>query len=451
MSTLKKLLCLLLTLSLILSFAVVFVACNDDVPAPSDKTFVKAKDSADGYATVYIPSDRDINILLLSDPQVDTTEKFTTVGSLGNDATYSFIKDLVTAVSPDFVIINGDLVMADGWLGINPSQVPYFTEYGELFDEIQVPWAFTFGNHDCDGKYADEEAELDDDLKQVTKATLIEYMSDFEYCLINSDKDCADGDGNYFVNVRNQDESLAYTLCLFDCVYDAENTTYTKVPTAEQVRWYRDTINSISDTELGADRTTVVKSMIFNHVGIPEFKTAWDEAWNGGNPTENYYYGHRLQGNYTSNYGDMPEDQQIFSVAKSLGSTTAIFMCHHHDNDFSVDYQGIRLTFGQHSGVAHNYRTTHDSNGIMTSDWKGVNFTRIDNYGDERGGTSITISSSGEFTISQTLARDVISDYKDKYYIDYDQVAADLEANPYYENGNGTVKRGSDRKWKISD
>lgn len=447
MSNLKKLVGVLLTLAIVLSLSVVFVACNEPAPQP-DKTFVKADESADGYATVYIPSDRDINILLLSDPQVDTTQKYTAVGSLGNDVTFDFIKDLVSSANPDFVIINGDLVMADGFLGFNPSQVPLFTRYGELFDEIKMPWAFTFGNHDCDGQYADEDATIDDEYKQITKAAMVEYMAEFEYCMINSDENCADGDGNYFINVRRQDESLAYTLCLFDCVYDEENKTYSRTPTAEQVRWYRDTVNSLSDVALGKDRTDVVKSMIFNHVGIPEFKTAWDEAWNKGNPTENYHYGYRLQGNYTSNYGDMPEDEQIFSVAKALESTTAIFMCHHHDNDFSVDYQGIRLTFGQHSGVAHNYRTTHDNNGITMSDWKGISFELVDNYGDDRGGTTITISTEGNFTVSQTFARDVIPDYYDDYYIDYDAVAAEIEANAKYD---GTVKRGTDRKWKKAE
>lgn len=454
MSTLKKLTALVLTLAIILSFAAILVACDntdDGNPAetPAIKNFVKAEDSEDGYATVYMPSDRDIKILLLSDPQVDITEKYTNVGSLGNDATYAFIEDLVTSVNPDFVIINGDLVMADGLYFANPSQVPYFARYGELFDKIQVPWAFTFGNHDCDGKYTEEEAKPTDKYRQITKAAMVEYMTQYEYCLINSDENCEDGEGNYFVNLRQTDGTLVYTFCLFDCVYDENSTSYNHVPTAGQVNWYRNTINAISDNELGADRTSVVKSMIFNHVGIPEFKTAWDEAWNGGNPTENYYYGHRLQGDYTYEYGNMPEDEQIFSVAKALGSTTAIFMCHHHDNDFSVDYQGIRLTFGQHSGVAHNYRTTHSANGNTMSQWRGINFSRIDNYGDERGGTSITISAEGAFNISQTLARDVISDYKDKYYIDYDAVAAAIEANPKYEEGNGTVKRGKDRKWKL--
>ena len=82
-------------------------------------------------------------------------------------------------------------------------------------------------------------------------------------------------------------------------------------------------------------------------------------------------------------------------------------MCHHHDNDFSVDYEGIRLTFGQHSGYSHYYRTEHESNagGLFNIDhsvkyWKGIDFSRIDDYGDERGGTRLILRADGTFDIT---------------------------------------------------
>ena len=103
-------------------------ACNDE-PAPP--AFVKASESADGYATVYIEDGGELDVMVLSDPQVDYTEKYKVVGSPGNDVTYSFIEDFVAATDPDLVVINGDLVMLD-----NPilSQVPYFVRYAEIFD-----------------------------------------------------------------------------------------------------------------------------------------------------------------------------------------------------------------------------------------------------------------------------------------------------------------------------
>lgn len=442
-----KLTALFFVLVMCVSLAAAFAACDKTEGAAV--TFVKASESEDGYATLYVADGRDLNVMVLSDPQVDYYEKYKVVGSPGNDKTYRFIEDFVSATAPDFVVINGDLAMVDMPL---VSQVPYFVRYAEIFERLQIPWIFTFGNHDCDGQWDSASATADDTVGQCSKELLIERMAQYEYCLIGSDGKCADGAGNSFVNVREKSGALRYTMCLFDCVYDEAERKYTPVPTAAQVSWYRDTINALSDAEYGEDRSadSVVPSVIFNHVGIPEFKTAWDEAWNDGEPTAAYHYGTWLHGDYTGSYGDMPESEQIFSVAKELGSTKAIFMCHHHDNDFSVDYQGIRLTFGQHSGYSHSYRTTQTQNGVpidySVKNWKGIDFSRVDNYGDNRGGTLFTVKGDGSFEITPVYARDVLDNYMTDYYIDYDAVAQSLEDNPDYTS---TVTRGEKREWKI--
>ena len=455
-SKLNKIIVIFALVAVLACCFALFVGCGDKGGGNggSEKLpFDRASESADGYATVYIPDDRDFKILVLSDPQIDTSQKYTLVGSLGNDKTYEFIEDFVGQCAPDLVVINGDMVMNDTLA----TSAPYFKRYGEIFDRIKVPWTFTFGNHDLDGTYTDEEADMEDpDCGQCTKQTLIDYFNaNYKYCLINTDSSCEDGTGNHFINVRKKSGELVYTLCLFDCIYKGGNPNYNAVPTANQVNWYKDTILKISDNEFGKDREEgeVVKSMIFNHVGIPEFKEAWQKAWNNGNPTEDYHYGHWFEGNYSKKYGDMPEDEQIFAVAKNLKSTTAIFMCHHHDNDFSVDYEGIRLTFGQHSGFAHNYRTQQTfADGVFgfvdktdLKNWLSISFERIDDYGDERGGTTVTISKEGTFDISQTIAREVMPDYFDKYYIDYDAVAQSLNGDSRFI---GTVERGTARKWK---
>lgn len=261
-----------------------------------------------------------------------------------------------------------------------------------------------------------------------------------------------DGSGNHFVNIRRKSGELVYTLCLFDCTFDDARRSYSRTPSSEQERWYRDTIVELSAKEHSKESENTVQSMIFNHVGIPEFFQVWTEAYNDGNPTENYYYGHLLEGDYVDNYGDMDINDQIFSGAKSLGSTKAIFMCHHHDNDMSVEYEGIRLMFGQHSGLSHYYRMTQKIiTGIIPDysdlkSWNDVDFSMIDQYGNERGGTQISISSDGVFEIQPIYAIDVLTNYLTDYYIDYDAVASYLDNNDRFE---GTVKRGTDRKWKI--
>ena len=432
---------------ILLAAALFFVAC-DEPSSYTPYTFLKASESEDGYATVFIPDGGDLDIMVLSDPQTDYYEKYKVVGSPGNDKTYEFIEDFVKETDPDLVVINGDLVMMD----VAVSQVPYFERYAEIFERLETPWTFAFGNHDCDALYSATDDAEDPD-SQCTKAALISYLAGkYPHCLMNSDPACEDGYGNHFVNVRTETGKLVYTLCLFDCVYTSRLAEPQDVPTAGQVKWYADTINALSDGEYGEDRNSdeIVPSVIFNHIGIPEFKTAWEEAWNDGDPTEAYHYGHWLQGNYTSNYGNRPESEQIFAVAKELGSTKAIFMCHHHDNDFSVDYEGIRLTFGQHSGYSHSYRTTQSANGgggVHSVDkWKDVDFSRIDDYGDERGGTRLILRADGTFDITPVYARDTLPNYAEKYYIDYDAVAQALESDPHFTS---TVTRGTKRAWKL--
>ena len=78
-----------------------------------------------------------------------------------------------------------------------------------------------------------------------------------------------------------------------------------------------------------------------------------------------------------------------------------------------------------------------------------MSFERIDDYGDQRGGTLVEISGNGEFSITPTYAKEVLANYKTDYYIDYDKVAASLEANEKFENGKGKIKRGENRLWKF--
>lgn len=413
--------------------------------------FYKASEHIDGYATVYASDVEDFKILLLSDPQVDSTEKYKNVGSTGNEKTYQFVREMTMATSPDLVIINGDLVMHDAFT----SSTKYFKRYADIFEELKVPWSFTFGNHDLDGKYTVwDDIEAEDEDGQCSKQTLIDYLDkNYKYCLINSDPEC-DGEGNHIINIRKKNGELIYSLFLFDCEYNQRLLTYNKIPTAEQIEWYKNTIDVLSDDEYGTNRTSdeVIKSMIFNHVGVPEFYTAWQLAWNNGEPTEDYFYGHLLEGDQREYNDGVDEDEQLFAVAKQLNSTTAIFMAHHHDNDMSVNYEGIRLTFGQHSGYSHYYRTLQEFAGSIIvnktnlKSWRNISFELLDDYGDQRGGTGITITNSGKFEIKPLYARDVLSNFKEEYYIDYDAIALALDESTLYP---GTVARGEYRKWRI--
>ena len=76
----RKFFVALFALAVTLAMCFCFVACDDE-PAEEKMHFEKASDSADGYATLYMPSDGQLDVMVLSDPQVDIWEKYQTVGS----------------------------------------------------------------------------------------------------------------------------------------------------------------------------------------------------------------------------------------------------------------------------------------------------------------------------------------------------------------------------------
>ena len=166
--------------------------------------------------------------------------------------------------------------------------------------------------------------------------------------------------------------------------------------------------------------------MIFTHVPVPEIFDAFESAWNDGNPNENYCYGDWVEG---SNSNEEYNSCQFFEKCKELGSTTAMFSGHWHSNGFNVIYDGIHLVFGQHSGVSHYYRVDIERGKYNTYDMRD-----IFEYGDERGGTMITINTKDtSFEIEQILARDTIK---------YDDLAIDYELiyQTLVENGDDVIR-----------
>jgi hypothetical protein len=166
----------------------------------------------------------------------------------------------------------------------------------------------------------------------------------------------------------------------------------------------------------------LVPSMLFTHVPVSESITAWEEAHNDGRPNEKYHYGNLLSGKAT--FRSYLGKDKLFDKAVELGSTKAMFFGHYHDNDYSVDYRGIRLTAGQMSSHNMDYRIGVKYNALYIPN--DINFTRLFTYGDNRGGTLITMSADTSFSVSQALAREVIADYSD-WAMDYEKVYAEFE------------------------
>lgn len=414
----KKILSVILIIVLIITILCLTSCASSEDFKDSENALIvlKPNESSDGYATLIKPKNRDLKILQLSDTQLDPALSRGYLGA-DNDKTMLLIEKLVKEENPDLVVINGDMTITktlNNW--------PWMKKYCDLFESLNTYWAPVYGNHDSQYNRLQQTDDLEAEIMQISKELLTQKLSEYKHCLISAgDAGEGGGCGNYFINVKNNEGLFLYTICLLDTVYNGEQTFlndnyYKHEKTPEQIEWYIRHINEISDLEYGVERnsTEVIKSLVFAHVPVPEVSLAY-EAVNNGEDDAVYHYGDMLEG---TNYEDI--NCNFFSEAKALGSTTAMFFGHHHDNDYSVTYQGIRLTFGQHSGFSHYYRID-ESSGLI----KNPDFTKLVNYHDNRGGTLITLSGNSSqemvFDISQILAREVFSDYSD-WSIDYESL-----------------------------
>ena len=128
-----------------------------------------------------------------------------------------------------------------------------------------------------------------------------------------------------------------------------------------------------------AEAGKTVSSMAFFHIPLQQYRTAY-ELYEAGSDEVTYYFG--------SNDEKMIDKvccseypSAFFDIAKELGSTTAMFCGHDHYNNISLEYQGIRLTYG------------------MSIDY--LVMPGIARETKQRGGTLITCHADSSYEIAQ--------------------------------------------------
>lgn len=424
-----------LSLILVLSVGGTVVLYETRILEDNAISYEKAETRIDSYSTIFLPRGKKLTILQLTDPQVkypiNNYDKFG--GENSNDKTILMTRRMVDTIKPDLVVFTGDLVMSqivNNW--------PYLQDFADLMEELSVYWTMSFGNHDSEGPYVFQHTTEDSIFGQESKEILIDKLKQYPHCLISKgDAKEEGGIGNHFINIRDKSTGdIIYTLCVMDCVFRpySVDEEYHREKTPAQVAWYERHVNQISDMQYGVARNDdqVVSSLIFAHVPVPEIFDAYESAFNNGNPTSDYHYGHILEGNPSGQYLTCT----LFEKALELQSTKAMFFGHYHDNDCNVSLNGINLVFGQHSGLSHYYRINMSDNEIGGTNY---DMTDIFEYGDERGGTLITIQNDGQdypFSIEQKLAANTISwndisiDYPSLYLSLLEESKSQVTGNP---------------------
>lgn len=308
---------------------------------------------------------------------------------------------MVSAEKPDLVIITGDIVFPtpnDAGTINNKTGAKIFAE---MMETLGVYWTVTFGNHDTEayGYYSREDIGdfyAGDDLK---------------YCLFEPGPDNVDGCGNQIINVRNSQGIITQSLFLFDSHSYTDKfgikSEYDNIH-PNQVEWYSESLYELNEENksviekadesalpLSAENYENIKSLAFFHIPLKEFDDAWTAYTENGNSSSDnliYYYG---QKNENVCYGAGSDN--LFETMQSAGSTQGIFCGHDHVNNYSLEYNGIRLTYG------------------MSVDY--LAYKDIDKQGNYRGCTLITVNPDGSFECEAQ------NYYQDKYQPKYEKEA----------------------------
>lgn len=305
------------------------------------------------------------------------------------------VSAMISEEKPDLVVVTGDIAYPVPFQAGTFNNKSSAKLFADLMEQLGVYWCPVFGNHDTEA-YSFFSRE---DIAEV-------YESDeYPHCLFRSGPIDVDGFGNYPVQIKNSDGQITQSLFMLDSHSYVDNDYFGIMWKYDaihknQIEWYENTVNMLKDDNNGV----TPKSLCFFHIPLAEYKTAWDEyAGNNMSDTDNvkYIYGKAGEsGNvvYSSSY-----NYGFFDKALELGSTQGFFCGHDHLNNFSLDYKGIRLTYG------------------YSIDY--LAYAGIANFGLQRGCTIIDIKPDG------TFESHLENYYQDKYVSVNEKEAVDLENN----------------------
>ena len=348
----------------------------------------------DGYWT--FTTDRELKVMQLTDVHIGGGWMSAKKDAMAINA----VAAMVTAEKPDLVIITGDIsypvpFQAGTFNNKNGAKI-----FAALMESLGVYWVPVYGNHDTEAYSFYSREQLSEF-----------YESDkLNYCLFKAGDKDVDGSGNSAILVKNSDGIITQSLFLFDSHsytdgdYFGAMWKYDNIH-ENQIEWYKKLVTEFSNQNAVAIANTyidekekaeatkkfgTVPSLAFYHIPSEEYKLAWDEYVDAGRKdTENvkFYCGTAGESKKIVYCGVHPDN--LFETMQELGSTKGIFCGHDHLNNFSLDYKGIRLTYG------------------FSIDY--LAYSGIYKLGSQRGCTLITISPDGTFDCEAS------NYYQDKY------------------------------------
>ena len=272
-------------------------------------------------------------VMQLTDIHITGEESTFDTDLLSLQASYEMIERL----QPDFIVVTGDVIYLTGARTLQDGlrALDVFTSF---MDRVDIPWTWTFGNHDHEF------------FDQFTRQEVAQMLAQCRTLCIYPSQKGVSGYSNGVYLLCHPDDSLNMALITLDSndqMIDSQTgqTCYDYVH-EDEVQWYVTQINKLRD-KYGAD----AKSMLYIHMPLQEYESAWKEA---NDPLAGQSEAGDQGTHATVLFGEAREPvccskhgSELFAQAEKLGSTVGINCGHDHLNDFCVVYHGINLLYGK--------------------------------------------------------------------------------------------------------
>lgn len=301
--------------------------------------------------------DGKFKIMQMSDIQdyIDTATKPTL-----NQKTVNLMEAALDTEQPDLVVITGDQI--GGNMDSEELQ-SLITQIAQPFEERQIPWLVTFGNHDEDATTALSEGW--NKIKQLSFYRSFKYninrasMSGVQGFKSNGVNTIGVGD-MYQLIYDKEGKTPIYNIWALDSNAYADSTTgiggYDWIR-PEQIQWYTET-----SKQLEAKYGNKINSLMFFHIPTPEWGDMWDNKDEFGVVGE-------------KNEEECPADVNsgMFTAALARGDVKGMFVGHDHVNDYTGNYYGIQLGYDANVGYQ-----TYGLGGSENDRLRGVRVFELD-------------------------------------------------------------------------
>ncbi len=230
--------------------------------------------------------------------------------------TAEMIRRVAEEEKPDLFVLTGDNIsetVSQGFTAKNSEKRvrKAIDSFMSVFEEIGIPVAFVFGNHDDEGG--------------VAKELQMQIYNEYDCCIAVDEGESLYGCGTYDVPVYSSNgEKIVYNLYMFDSgTYDETSGGYDYIRD-DQINWYNERSNELKMQNGGK----AVPALAFQHIIVREIYS----------PEINV-----LSGAINENPCPPGVDTKQVSKMLELGDVKGMFFGHDHENDFVADYKGLKL------------------------------------------------------------------------------------------------------------